>query len=79
MIPGFIVVKIYNIGDSIWFQWKDKVQIMYLSASFEQLMAFLQVLQSIFSIWAIMAHTRVITSFQRSCGIELKVGMILIV
>ena len=30
VIPGFIAVKVYNIGDSIWFQWKDKDQITYI-------------------------------------------------
>ena len=42
---------------------------MYLKTSFDQLVAFLQVLQPNFSLWAIMAQPRVITSFQSSCGI----------
>ena len=71
MIPGFRAVKIYNVGDCFWFQMKDKDQ-MCLNTSFDQFGAFLQVLQPIFSLWAIMAHTRVITSFQNSCGIGLK-------
>ena len=50
---------------------KDKDQNMYLNKSLDQFGAFLQVLQPIFSLWAIMAHTRVITSFQSSCGIGL--------
>ena len=50
---------------------KDKDQNMYLNKSFDQFGVFLQVLQPIFSLWAIMAHTRVITSFQSSSGIGL--------
>ena len=38
---------------------------------YDQLMATSQVLQPIFSMWAIMAQPRVITSFQSSCGIGL--------
>ena len=74
MMLGFIAVKKYNISDCFWFEWYYKVQNMDLKTSFDQLMAFLQVLKPIFSIWAIMAHTRVITSFQSSCGIGLSLS-----
>ena len=39
MIPGFIAVKIYNIGDCFWFQMKDKDQNMYFKTSFDKLVA----------------------------------------
>ena len=45
---------------------------MFLKTNFDQLLSALQVLQPIFSMWAIMAQPRVITSFQSSCGIGLK-------
>jgi len=44
---------------------------MYLKTSFDQLLAFLQVLKPIISVWAIMAYTQVITTFQTLCGIGL--------
>ena len=62
----------YCLGDCFWFQLKDKGPNMYLKTSFDQLVAFLQVLQPNFSLWAIMAQPRVITSFQSSCGIGLN-------
>ena len=71
MIPGFILVKFYYKSDHFWFSYKDKNPNMYLKTSFDQLVAFLQVLQPNFSLWAIMAQPRVITSFQSSCGIGL--------
>ena len=71
MSPGFIAVKIYNVGDCFWFHMKNKDQNMYFKTSFEQLMAFLYVLQPISPLWAIKAHTCVITSFQSLCGIRL--------
>ena len=45
---------------------------MYLKTNFDQFVAALQVLQPIFSMWAIMAQPRVITSFQSLCGIGLR-------
>ena len=45
---------------------------MYLKTSFDQLVAFLQVLQPNFSLWAIMAQPCVTTSFQSLCGIGLR-------
>ena len=68
MILGFT-------GDYFWFQWQDNDPNIHFKTSFDQLMAFLQVLKPIFFIWAIMAHTRVITSFQSLCGIGLKHGV----
>ena len=47
---------------------------MYLKTIFDQFVVILQVLKPTFSIWAIMAHTRVIMSFQSSYGIGLIVG-----
>jgi len=47
---------------------------MYLKTSFDQLVAFLQVLQPNFSLWAIMAQPRVIVSFQSLCGIGLIIN-----
>ena len=41
MIAGFIVVKIYIVGDCFWFQMKDRYQIIYFQTSFDQLVAFL--------------------------------------
>ena len=72
MIPGFILVKFYYKSDHFWFSYKDKNPNMYLKTSFDQLVAFLQVLQPNFSLWAIMAQPRVIMSFQSSCGIGLR-------
>ena len=72
MIPGFILVKFYYKSDHFWFSYKDKNPNMYLKTSFDQLVAFLQVLQPNFSLWAIMAQPRVITSFQSLCGIGLN-------
>ena len=76
MVPGFIEVKIYYIGNCFWFQWKDKGPNIYLKTSLDQLVTFLQALKPIFSMWAIMAQPRVITSFQSSCGIGLRVTSI---
>ena len=76
MIPGFILVKFYYKSDHFWFSYKEKNPYMYLKTSFDQLVAFLQVFQLMFSMWAIMAQPRVITSFQNSCGIELTVQII---
>ena len=41
LIPGFIAVKIYNIGDCFWFQMKNKDQNIYFNTSFDQFVAFL--------------------------------------
>ena len=72
MIPEFIVVIVYYISDCFCFQWKHIDPKMYLKTNFDQLVAALQVLQPIFSMWVIMAQPRVITSFQSSCGIGLS-------
>ena len=69
MIPEFIVVIVYYISDCFCFQWKHIDPRMFLKTNFDQLLSALQVLQPIFSMWAIMAQPRVITSFQSSCGI----------
>ena len=66
-IPGFILVKFYYKSDHFWFSYKDKNPNMYLKTSFDQLVAFLQVLQPNFSLWAIMAQPRVITSKTIKC------------
>ena len=71
MTQGFVAVIIFNISDCFWLQWNNKDPNVYLKTIFEYFLAFLQVLQPMFSIWAIMAHTHVITSFQSSCGIGL--------
>ena len=72
MIPGFILVKFYYKSDHFWFSYNDRNPNMYLKTSFDQLVAFLQVLQPNFSLWAIMAQPCVITSFQSSCEIGLN-------
>ena len=64
LTQGFIAVIIFNISDCFWLQWKDKGPNVYLKTIFDYFLAFLQVLQPIFSIWAIMAPNHVITSFQ---------------
>ena len=76
MIPGFIVVKVYYISDCFCFQWKYIDPTIYLKTNFDQLVAALQVLQPIFSMRAIMAQPRVITSFQSSCGIGLITALV---
>ena len=63
MIPGVIVVIVFGLNGGIKIQMCIKKQIFINWLH--------QILQPVFSLWAIMNQPRVITSFQSLCGIGL--------